>query len=154
YLPQRAANAFRSDWDAVPAAGWSRTRLVYLCTPANPTGVVTTLAEWRALFALADRHGCVIASDECYSEIYSDESAPPLGALQAARELGRGFERLVVFSSLSKRSNAPGLRSGFVAGDAGLLERFLRYRTYHGSAMSPVAQDRESTRLDSRHVKI
>jgi N-succinyldiaminopimelate aminotransferase len=140
YLPQRAANGFRCDWDAVPAEVWSRTRLVYLCTPGNPTGVVTTLDEWRALFALADRHGFVIASDECYSEIYFDESAPPLGALQAARELGRGFERLVVFSSLSKRSNAPGLRSGFVAGDAGLLERFLRYRTYHGSAMSPVAQ--------------
>lgn len=140
YLPQRAANGFRCDWDAVPAEVWSRTRLVYLCTPGNPTGVVTTLDEWRALFALADRHGFVIASDECYSEIYFDESAPPLGALQAARELGRGFERLVVFSSLSKRSNAPGLRSGFVAGDAGLLERFLRYRTYHGSAMSLAVQ--------------
>lgn len=140
YLPQKPEHGYRCDWSSVPGEVWASTRLVYLCTPGNPTGVVTTLDEWRALFELSDRHGFAIASDECYSEIYFDEAAPPLGALQAARALGRGFDRLVAFSSLSKRSNAPGLRSGFVAGDAALLGRFLRYRTYHGSAMSPVVQ--------------
>src|SRR5690606_26172945 len=140
YLSQKPENAYRCDWSSVPDEIWARTRLVYLCTPGNPTGVVASLEEWRTLFELSDRHGFAIASDECYSEIYFDEAAPPLGALQAARALGRGFERVVAFSSLSKRSNAPGLRSGFVAGDAALLGRFLRYRTYHGSAMSPVAQ--------------
>ena len=93
--------------------------------------------EWRDLFALADRYGFVIASDECYSEIYFDEAKPPLGALAAAQALGRaGYPRLVVFGSLSKRSNAPGLRSGYVAGDRALIGAFLHYRTYHGSAMS------------------
>ncbi len=140
YLSQKPENGYRCDWSSVPGEVWARTRLVYLCSPGNPTGVVAGLEEWRTLFALSDRHGFAIASDECYSEIYFDEATPPLGALQAARALGRGFERLVAFSSLSKRSNAPGLRSGFVAGDAGLLGQFLRYRTYHGSAMGPVAQ--------------
>ncbi|MCO5120658.1 MAG: succinyldiaminopimelate transaminase [Burkholderiaceae bacterium] len=140
YLPQTPEQGYRCDWQSVPEEVWARTRLVYLCTPGNPTGVVASLEEWRNLFALSDRHGFVIASDECYSEIYFDEAAPPLGALQAARALGRGFDRVVAFSSLSKRSNAPGLRSGFVAGDPALLERFLHYRTYHGSAMSPVVQ--------------
>lgn len=140
YLPQTLEQGYRCDWQSVPEEVWARTRLVYLCTPGNPTGVVASLEEWRNLFALSDRHGFVIASDECYSEIYFDEAAPPLGALQAARALGRGFDRVVAFSSLSKRSNAPGLRSGFVAGDPALLERFLHYRTYHGSAMSPVVQ--------------
>jgi N-succinyldiaminopimelate aminotransferase len=125
--------------DGLPysAIDWKGVQLVYTCSPANPTGRVMDLAQWRALFELADRHGFVIASDECYSEIYFDEAKPPLGALDAARQLGRnGFERLVMFSSLSKRSNAPGMRSGFVAGDAALLKPFLLYRTYHGSAMS------------------
>ncbi len=113
---------------------WDGVQLVYACSPANPSGKVMKLDDWRALFALADRHGFVIASDECYSEIYCD--GPPLGSLQAARQLGRSYERLVAFSSLSKRSNAPGMRSGFVAGDAALIKKFLLYRTYHGSAMS------------------
>lgn len=118
-----------------------RVQLLYACSPNNPTGRVITQEEWETLFALADRHDFVIASDECYSEIYPDEDAPPLGALQAAVRAGRtDFRNLVVFSSLSKRSNVPGLRSGFVAGDAEILRKFLRYRTYHGCAMSPTTQ--------------
>jgi N-succinyldiaminopimelate aminotransferase len=117
---------------------WSGVQLVYACSPANPSGHVMDLAEWRRLFELADRHGFVIASDECYSEIYFDRA--PLGALEAAHKLGRGDERLVAFSSLSKRSNAPGMRSGFVAGDPALIKQFLLYRTYHGSAMSLAVQ--------------
>jgi N-succinyldiaminopimelate aminotransferase len=113
---------------------WTGVQLVYACSPANPSGRVMRLDEWRELFSLADRHGFAIASDECYSEIYFDQA--PLGALEAAHRLGRGYDRLVVFSSLSKRSNAPGMRSGFVAGDAALIKQFLLYRTYHGSAMS------------------
>jgi N-succinyldiaminopimelate aminotransferase len=117
---------------------WAGVQLVYACSPANPSGRVLKLEDWRALFELADRHGFVIASDECYSEIYCGE--PPLGALQAAHKLGRSYARLVVFSSLSKRSNAPGMRSGFVAGDAEFVKKFLLYRTYHGSAMSLAVQ--------------
>jgi N-succinyldiaminopimelate aminotransferase len=134
---------------------WTGVQLVYTCSPANPTGRVMPLEEWRELFALSDRHGFVIASDECYSEIYCDEAKPPLGALEAARQLGRDdFTRLVVFTSLSKRSNAPGMRSGFVAGDAALLKQFLLYRTYHGSAMS-VAVQRASIAAwnDEAHVR-
>ncbi|MET0733819.1 MAG: succinyldiaminopimelate transaminase [Casimicrobiaceae bacterium] len=128
---------FAHRWHEVPEDVWSRTQLLYVCSPDNPTGRVLDLAGWRALFALSDRHGFVIAADECYTEIYFDEAKPPLGALGAAHALGRtGFQRLVVFGSLSKRSNAPGLRSGYVAGDAALLKAFLLYRTYHGSAMS------------------
>jgi len=116
---------------------WTGVQLVYTCSPGNPTGAVMDLAQWRELFALSDRHGFVIASDECYSEIYCDEAKPPLGALDAAWQLERrDFRRLVMFSSLSKRSNTPGMRSGFVAGDAALLKQYLLYRTYHGSAMS------------------
>jgi N-succinyldiaminopimelate aminotransferase len=134
-----AANGFAPAWREVPETIWARTQLVYVCSPDNPTGRVTTADEWAFLFAMADRHGFVIAADECYSEIHFDESRPPVGALAAAHALGRaGFPRLVSFGSLSKRSNAPGLRSGYVAGDAALLKAFLRYRTYHGSAMSPV----------------
>ena len=117
---------------------WDGVRLAYACSPANPSGEVLDLGAWKRLFELSDRHGFVIASDECYSEIYFDQ--PPMGALEAARRLGRGTERLVVFSSLSKRSNAPGMRSGFVAGDAELLRAFRLYRTYHGSAMSIAVQ--------------
>jgi N-succinyldiaminopimelate aminotransferase len=113
--------------------------LLYICTPGNPTGAVLTLNDWKTLFSLSDQHGFVIASDECYSEIYFGDSQP-LGALQAAHQLGRGYERLIAFSSLSKRSNVPGMRSGFVAGDAAILKQFLLYRTYHGSAMSPSIQ--------------
>jgi N-succinyldiaminopimelate aminotransferase len=119
--------------------GWAGVQLVNACSPANPSGAVMSLEDWKRLFELSDRHGFVIASDECYSEIYFDR--PPLGALEAAHKLGRKtFERLVVFSSLSKRSNCPGMRSGFAAGDAALLKKFLLYRTYHGSAMSLAVQ--------------
>ena len=136
-----AAAGFAPQWRDVPDAVWARTQLCYVCSPDNPTGRVTTLADWRHLFELSDRHGFVIAADECYSEIYFDEAHPPLGALAAARELGRGgYPRLVSFGSLSKRSNAPGLRSGYVAGDAALIKAFLLYRTYHGSAMSPAVE--------------
>ena len=134
------ARNFACDYAAVPDDVWARTQLLYVCSPGNPTGAVLTLDDWRELFALSDKHGFVIASDECYSEIYFDEANPPLGGLEAAHRLGRGFERLVMLSSLSKRSNVPGMRSGFVAGDAELLKRFLLYRTYHGSALSPVYQ--------------
>ena len=141
FLNQTADCGFGLDLDSVSDEQWQRTQLMYVCSPGNPTGRVLTLDEWRALFERADRHGFVIASDECYSEIYGDENAPPLGGLEAAQRLGRDdFRGLVVFTSLSKRSNAPGLRSGGVAGDASLLRQFLLYRTYHGSAMSLTAQ--------------
>ncbi|MFW2454950.1 succinyldiaminopimelate transaminase [Methyloversatilis discipulorum] len=141
FYNQLPDDRFACNFDRIPEADWAGVQLVYVCSPANPCGKVMTLDEWRTLFELADRHGFVIASDECYSEIYFDEAAPPLGGLQAAQALGRSaFERLVVFSSLSKRSNVPGLRSGFVAGDARLLKRFLLYRTYHGSAMGLAVQ--------------
>ena len=117
---------------------WSGVQLLYVCSPANPTGKVIGLEDWKRLFDLSDRHGFIIASDECYSEVYFDQ--PPLGALEAAFKLQRGFKNLVAFSSLSKRSNAPGMRSGFVAGDAAVLEKFRLYRTYHGSAMSLAVQ--------------
>jgi len=141
YVNATAASGFRCDWAAVPDAVWSRTRLLYTCSPNNPTGQVMTLAEWRTLFALSDRFGFTIVSDECYGEIYFDEASPPLGALGAARQLGRtGFQRLLAMGSLSKRSNAPGLRSGFAAGDAALIRDFTLYRTYHGSALSNTVQ--------------
>jgi N-succinyldiaminopimelate aminotransferase len=134
------ARNFACDWSAITDDTWARTQLVYVCSPGNPTGAVMPLEEWARLFELSDRHGFVIASDECYSEIYFRDEAP-LGSLEAARKLGRDdLRRLVAFTSLSKRSNVPGLRSGFVAGDAGLLKAFSLYRTYHGSAMSPVVQ--------------
>jgi N-succinyldiaminopimelate aminotransferase len=141
YLPVTPDTGFRMPCDRLSPEHWRQVRLVYTCSPGNPAGAVMQLPEWRDLFERADRYGFVIASDECYSEIYPDPAHPPLGALQAAVELGRpGFDRLAVFGSLSKRSNAPGLRSGFVAGDARLIETFLRYRTYHGCAMSPAVQ--------------
>jgi N-succinyldiaminopimelate aminotransferase len=141
FLPTTPENGFRMQFEDVPAATWPRVQLVYVCTPGNPTGRVMSLDDWRTLFALSDRHGFVIASDECYSEIYFEEGRAPLGGLQAAQLLGRdAFSRLVVFGSLSKRSNAPGLRSGYVAGDAAVLRNFLLYRTYHGNAMSPPVQ--------------
>lgn len=128
------------DFDSVPEIVWQRTQLVYLCSPGNPSGKIMSLAQWQQVFELSDRYSFVIAADECYSEIYFDEAHPPLGALQAAQKLGRDYTRLVIFSSLSKRSNVPGMRSGFVAGDARILEKFLLYRTYHGCAMSPAVQ--------------
>lgn len=140
YAPSDAARNFAVDWDSVPADVWEKTQLIFVCSPGNPTGAVMPLAEWEKLFALSDRHGFVIASDECYSEIYFD-GTPPLGGLEAAQRLGRtDYKNLLMFTSLSKRSNVPGLRSGFVAGDAALIKAFLLYRTYHGGAMSPVVQ--------------
>ena len=139
FVASDPARNFAPDWDSVSAEVWARTQLVFVCSPGNPTGAVMPLSEWEKLFALSDQHGFVIASDECYSEIYFRDE-PPLGGLEAATKLGRGFERLIAFTSLSKRSNVPGLRSGFVMGDAALLKQFLLYRTYHGSAMSPVVQ--------------
>ncbi|MDQ7989406.1 MAG: succinyldiaminopimelate transaminase [Candidatus Dactylopiibacterium sp.] len=141
FLNQTPENGFGFDAASLSADEWSRVQLFYVCSPGNPTGRVLDLDEWKALFALSDRYGFVIAADECYSEIYFDEAHPPLGALEAARKLGReGYPRLVVFSSLSKRSNVPGLRSGFVAGDAKVIAGFLKYRTYHGCAMSTTIQ--------------
>jgi N-succinyldiaminopimelate aminotransferase len=140
YADSDPARNFAVDWSQIDEATWARTQLLYVCSPGNPAGAVMPLDEWRQLFELSDRHGFVIASDECYSEIWF-QGAPPLGALQAAQALGRDdFRRLVMFTSLSKRSNVPGLRSGFVAGDAALMKAFLLYRTYHGSAMSPLVQ--------------
>ena len=140
FLNQTADRGYALDLDQLSEEQWQRTQLVYVCSPGNPTGHVLDLDAWRALFDRADRYGFVIASDECYSELYPDEDAPPLGALDAAQRLGRDLRGVVVFTSLSKRSNAPGLRSGAVAGDAALLQRFLLYRTYHGGAMSPPVQ--------------
>ena len=134
------ARNFAVRWDDIDDATWTRTQLLFVCSPGNPTGAVMPLEEWARLFELSDRHGFVIASDECYSEIYFGDE-PPLGSLQAAAALGRSdFRRLIAFTSLSKRSNVPGMRSGFVAGDADLISKFLLYRTYHGSAMSTVVQ--------------
>ncbi len=134
-------NGFALDFGQLPESVWSRTQLVYVCSPGNPTGSVMTLEEWRSLFDLSDRHGFVIASDECYSEIYFDEAQAPLGGLEAAHRLGRShFPRLVAFGSLSKRSSVPGMRSGYVAGNGEILAKFLLYRTYHGCAMSPAVQ--------------
>ena len=140
FLNTLPENSFRMDYDSVPETVWNRTQLLYVCSPGNPTGKVMSLDDWHEVFALSDHYGFVIASDECYSEIYFDEANPPLGALQAAHRLGRDHRRLVVFSTLSKRSNVPGMRSGFVAGEARILEKFLLYRTYHGCAMSPAVQ--------------
>ncbi len=131
---------FASDYQSVPPEVWSRVQLLYLCSPGNPTGAVLTLEDWRELFDLSDRYGFVIAADECYSEIYFKPEAP-LGSLEAAHRLGRtDYKNLIAFSSLSKRSNVPGMRSGFVAGDATLMKKFMLYRTYHGGAMSPTIQ--------------
>jgi N-succinyldiaminopimelate aminotransferase len=153
YAPSDPARNFAVDWDSVPVEVWARTQLLFVCSPGNPTGAVMPLAEWKKLFELSDRHGFVIASDECYSEIYFT-GEPPLGGLQAAAKLGRAdFRNLVSFTSLSKRSNVPGMRSGFVAGDAAIIKQFLLYRTYHGSAMSPVVQKASiAAWADEKHV--
>ena len=135
YVNCRAPH-FMPQWQEIDQNTWPKVQLVFVCSPGNPSGAVMNLDEWKKLFDLQDKYGFVIASDECYSEIYFDDNNKPLGALQAATQLGRTFDRLIMFTSLSKRSNAPGLRSGFVAGDSKLLADFLLYRTYHGSAMS------------------
>ncbi|AQT58935.1 succinyldiaminopimelate transaminase [Cellvibrio sp. PSBB023] len=147
-------NNFIPDFAAVPAAVWERCQLLFICSPGNPTGAVMNSAQLKELIALADQYDFVIASDECYSELYFDEQHPPVGLLQACAELGRDdFARCVVFHSLSKRSNLPGLRSGFVGGDADILEKFLLYRTYHGCAM-PVPTQLASVAAwqDEQHV--
>lgn len=140
FLNTLPENGFAFDLDSLTPEEWARVQLFYVCSPGNPTGKVLSLEDWKTLFALSDKYGFIIASDECYSEIYFDEANSPLGGLQAAQLLGRGMERLVMFSSLSKRSNVPGMRSGFVAGDRELLKKFLLYRTYHGCAMAPPVQ--------------
>lgn len=147
------ARNFAARWDDIDEATWARTQLVYVCSPGNPTGAVMPLEEWQRLFELSDRYGFVIASDECYSEIYFGDQAP-LGGLEAARALGRhGFPRLIMLTSLSKRSNVPGMRSGFVAGDAAIVKQFLLYRTYHGSAMSGMVQRASAAAWnDEQHV--
>jgi len=141
FLNSVSEDNFAMDFAALAERDWQDVQLVYVCSPANPSGKVMDLEAWRRLFEFSDRYGFVIASDECYSEIYFDEAQQPLGGLQAARQLGRDdYRRLVMFSSLSKRSNVPGMRSGFVAGDAAIIKQFLLYRTYQGGAMSPPVQ--------------
>ncbi|WAJ39028.1 succinyldiaminopimelate transaminase [Pseudomonas sp. GOM7] len=155
YLPCLEDHGFNPDFDAVPTEVWQRCQILFLCSPGNPTGALIPLETLKKLIALADEHDFVIAADECYSELYFDEDAPPPGLLSACAELGRrDFARCVVFHSLSKRSNLPGLRSGFVAGDAEILKHFLLYRTYHGCAM-PVQTQLASVAAwnDEAHVR-
>ncbi len=141
YLACTADSGFQPDFEAVPDKVWKRCQLLFVCSPGNPTGTVIDQATLIRLLGLAERHDFIVASDECYSELYLDETAPPPGLLQAAIAAGHdGFERCVVFNSLSKRSSVPGLRSGFVAGDARLIERFRLYRSYHGATMPPPNQ--------------
>lgn len=155
YLNTLPENGFRMDFSRVPEEVWQDCQLIYVCSPGNPTGKVFSLDEWRTLFELSDRHRCVIVADECYSEIYPDEAQPPLGSLQAAHLLGRSdYRNLVVFNSLSKRSNVPGLRSGLVAGDAAILKRFWLYRTYQGCALPPPTQAASAVAWrDETHVR-
>lgn len=158
FLNTTPENGHAMDFSSVPTDIFERTQLLYLCSPGNPSGKVMSLEQWKEVFALSDKYDFVIAADECYSEIYFDEAAPPLGALQAAHLLGRHqldrpYNNLVIFSSLSKRSNVPGMRSGFVAGDESIIESFTLYRTYHGCAMNPVVQAASITAWnDEAHV--
>ena len=153
FLNTLPENDYAMDFASVPVDVLNRTQLVYVCSPGNPSGKVMSLAQWKVIFDLSDQYDFVIAADECYSEIYFDESHPPLGALQAAHQLNRSYKNLVVFSSLSKRSNVPGMRSGFVAGDEKIIEKFALYRTYHGCAMNPAVQAASMTAWnDEAHV--
>ena len=155
YLDCLAENDFQPDYDVIPDSIWQRTQVLFICSPGNPTGAITDLDTLKKLIALADKHDFIIASDECYSELYFDEDAPPAGLLQACAELGRDdYRRCIVFHSLSKRSNLPGLRSGFVAGDQHIIKPFLQYRTYHGCAM-PLHHQYASIEAwnDEQHVK-
>jgi N-succinyldiaminopimelate aminotransferase len=153
FLNTVAEHGYAMDFGRVPDDLWASVQLMYVCSPGNPTGKVFGLNDWQRVFDLAEEHDFIVAADECYSEIYFDEAEPPLGALAAAEMLDRDFSRLVVFNSLSKRSNVPGLRSGFVAGGAELIKKFLLYRTYHGSAMNPAAQAASAAAwADEAHV--
>ncbi|WPL19693.1 LL-diaminopimelate aminotransferase [Thiorhodovibrio winogradskyi] len=155
YLPCTASKGFLPDFDLIDEATWRRCQLLYLCSPGNPTGAVMDQASLQRLIALAEQHDFIIAADECYSELYPDEQRPPVGLLQAAAAMGlEDYRRCLVFHSLSKRSNAPGLRSGFVAGDARLIARFFAYRTYHGCAM-PLQHQHASLAAwqDESHVR-
>ena len=155
FLPERQDRPGIADFAAVSAADWQRCQMLVVCSPGNPAGAVLDLGDWREIFALADRHDFIVASDECYSELYLDENAAPVGVLQAAVATGReDFHRCIAFHSLSKRSSLPGLRSGFVAGDRALIRDFLLYRTYHGSAM-PVPHQYASRLAwsDEQHVR-
>ncbi len=153
FLNTLPENDHAMDFESVPVEVLKRTQLAYICSPGNPSGKVMSLAQWQTIFELSDKYGFVIAADECYTEIYFDEANPPLGALQAAHKLGRDYKNLVIFSSLSKRSNVPGMRSGFVAGDDKIIEKFALYRTYHGCAMNPAIQAASMTAWnDEAHV--
>ncbi len=152
FVPCTLDNDFKGDYRAVPKDVWARTQLVFVCSPNNPTGSVMTMEDWEYLIRLSDQYGFVIASDECYSELYFDTA--PIGLLQACANLGRrNFKNCIVFHSLSKRSNLPGLRSGFVAGDAKILQSYLQYRTYQGCAM-PIPHQLASIAAwqDEKHV--
>lgn len=140
YVAQTPGAAQTCDWPSIDQTTWARCALLFVCTPGNPTGSVIKLDEWKQLFELQDKYGFVIAADECYSELYPETGQAPIGGLQAAALLGRHNQKLIVFGSLSKRSNAPGMRSGYVSGDPEIIAAFLKYRTYHGSAMSPPVQ--------------
>jgi len=154
YVNCGEANGYIPDFESVPAPVWKHCRLLYLCTPGNPTGAIIGRDTLGKLLELADRHDFIIASDECYAEIYPDETLPPPGLLQVAAELGRDdYHRCIVFHSLSKRSNVPGMRSGFVAGDTQIISAFLKYRTYHGCAMPSYIQAASARAWqDEQHV--
>lgn len=155
YINESAAHNLMHDYDAIPKKIWQRCQLLFICSPKNPSGRVLNITQLKKLIELAERHNFVIAADECYSEIYPNEGQPPSGLLSAAQQLGNvKFKRCLVFNSLSKRSNAPGLRSGFVAGDANLIDKFFQYRTYHGCAMSlPTQAASTAAWRDEEHVK-
>lgn len=156
FYPTLAENGFLPDFDAIPEPVWERAQLLYVCSPGNPSGAVIDAERYRDLLARARRHDVVIAADECYSEIYFDEAQPPVGLLEVANKVGgeSPFENVIVFHSLSKRSNLPGLRSGLVAGDAAILKRFLRYRTYQGCALPVPTQLASITAWnDEEHVR-
>lgn len=155
YLNCNNDDDFIPNLDAVPETVWQRCQLLQLCAPGNPTGATLSLAYYKRALELADQYDFIVSNDECYSELYRDEKNPPLGLLDVCQQLGREkFDRCIVFHSLSKRSNLPGLRSGFVAGNAQLLNFFFRYRTYHGCALSlPVQQASIAAWSDERHVQ-
>jgi N-succinyldiaminopimelate aminotransferase len=154
YLNTLAENDYQPDFDAVPEQIWQRCQLIFICSPGNPTGTVLSVAAHLKLLALAEKYDFIVASDECYTELFDDETSPPQGLLQSAWQDGNSqFKRCVIFQSLSKRSNAPGLRSGFVAGDAQVLQNYFKYRTYHGCPM-PVPTQHASIAAwnDEQHV--